>query len=134
MASLHRVLVAAALALACLCSSTTSQPLPSSTEVDPGWPGSLADNGWEVLSSNVGAFVAVNSSYTVRRRAAAKEPAHASHSSPLLQVYGKVSLEVDANFTGFDKNCASPSRWLPGGRAGTSAAPPLPFSTTPGVR
>ena len=61
MAALCRLLLATALALACLAPSRAQ----TSTEVDPGWPGS-AGTGWELLSSNVGLFVAVNSSYTVR--------------------------------------------------------------------
>lgn len=61
MAALCRLLLATALALSCLAPSSAQ----TSTEVDPGWPGS-AGTGWELLSSNVGLFVAVNSSYTVR--------------------------------------------------------------------
>ena len=46
------------------CGQAAAQPPPSSTEVDPG--ASATTGSWQVLSSNSGAFSAVNGSYAVR--------------------------------------------------------------------
>ena len=46
------------------CGHAAVQPSPSSTEVDPG--ASTTTGSWQVLSSNSGAFSAVNGSYAVR--------------------------------------------------------------------
>lgn len=60
-----------------LCHSAVTQPLPSSTEVDPG---STSVGPWSGISSLRGAWLPVNSSYTV---------------------YGNASLEVDVLVSGF---------------------------------
>ena len=46
-----------------LCHSALAQPLPSSTEIDPG---STSVGPWSGISSLRGAWVAVNSNYAVR--------------------------------------------------------------------
>lgn len=69
MAPSLRSLLLAAAALTLQAGCGLAQPPPSSTEVDPG--GSATTGTWQVLSSNVGAFTGVNSSYTVRKCACA---------------------------------------------------------------